>query len=64
MGADDFVVKVPLNQAFFGFGDAVCVPAMEWIANNYLNRVWQDEFKPVAIATASSPATYRKPHNT
>jgi len=37
MGADDFVLNVPLNQALFGFGDAVCVPVIEWIARNYLN---------------------------
>ncbi len=24
------------NQALFGFGDAVCVPAIQWIADNYL----------------------------
>jgi DNA (cytosine-5)-methyltransferase 1 len=36
MGADDFLVDVPLNQALFGFGDAVCVPAIHWIADNYL----------------------------
>lgn len=40
MGADDFVIDVPLNQALFGFGDAVCVPVIRWIAKNYLNRVW------------------------
>lgn len=27
---------IPLNQALFGFGDAVCVPAVEWIVKNYL----------------------------
>ncbi|MBI5564224.1 MAG: DNA mismatch endonuclease Vsr [Chloroflexi bacterium] len=37
MGADDYVINVPLNQALFGFGDAVCVPVIEWIANHYLN---------------------------
>lgn len=37
MGADDFVLDVPLNQVLFGFGDAVCVPAIEWIGRNYLN---------------------------
>lgn len=39
MGA--FEYKIPeglsLNQALFGFGDAVCVQALEWIGNNYLN---------------------------
>ncbi len=37
MGADDFKITVPSNQALFGFGDAVCVPAIEWIAGYYLN---------------------------
>lgn len=36
MGADDMDMGVPLNQALFGFGDAVCVPVIEWIAKNYL----------------------------
>ncbi len=44
MGADDFILKVPLNQALFGFGDAVCVPVIEWIARNYLNPVWTEEY--------------------
>ena len=37
MGADDFTIKADLNQALFGFGDAVCVPAITWIAKNYLD---------------------------
>ena len=37
MGADDFRIKVGANQALFGFGDAVCVPVVRWIADNYLN---------------------------
>ena len=37
MGADDFVIKTDLNKALFGFGDAVCVPVVAWIARNYLN---------------------------
>lgn len=39
MGADDFVIYAPLNQALFGFGDAVCVSAISWIADNYLNQL-------------------------
>lgn len=39
MGADDFRMQVPLNQALFGFGDAVCVPAIRWIADNYLTPI-------------------------
>jgi DNA (cytosine-5)-methyltransferase 1 len=41
MGADDFIISGSLNQALFGFGDAVCVPVIEWIAENYLNRAME-----------------------
>ena len=37
MGAGDFQISAPATQALFGFGDAVCVPAISWIARNYLN---------------------------
>jgi len=36
---DSYKINVPLNQALFGFGDAVCVPAVEWIAKHYLTPV-------------------------
>jgi DNA (cytosine-5)-methyltransferase 1 len=35
-GADDFVIEVPYLQALFGFGDAVCVPAIQWISEHAL----------------------------
>lgn len=31
---DSFKINVPYNQALFGFGDAVCVPAVEWVIKN------------------------------
>ena len=37
MGADDYRIAGSLNQALFGFGDAVCVPVIGWIARYYLN---------------------------
>lgn len=37
MGANRYKIDVPLNQALFGFGDAVCVPVVQWIARHYLN---------------------------
>lgn len=37
MGADNYRINVSVNQALFGFGDAVCVPVIEWIARYYLN---------------------------
>jgi hypothetical protein len=30
------------NKALFGFGDAVCVPVVSWIARNYLNPILED----------------------
>ena len=39
MGADDYKISAPANQALFGFGDAVCVPVIEWIAEYYLDPV-------------------------
>ena len=36
-GADDFRLEaVTESQALFGLGDAVCVPAVAWLAENYL----------------------------
>ncbi len=42
MGADDYEIQTSLNKALFGFGDAVCVPAITWIAENYLNPLLEE----------------------
>ena len=42
MGADDYRITGKLNQALFGFGDAVCVPVIHWIADNYLTPQWKE----------------------
>lgn len=42
MGADCFTITGTLNQSLFGFGDAVCVPVIRWIAQNYLTPVWKE----------------------
>ena len=61
MGADDFVVTVPLNQALFGFGDAVCVPVIEWIALNYLNPVLKENFPTgLPLLRPVAQVNYRK----
>ena len=39
MGADGYRVVTTLNKALFGFGDAVCVNAITWIARHYLEPV-------------------------
>jgi len=44
MGADGFAVRAPLNQALFGFGDAVCVPAISWIAEHYLTPIVRETY--------------------
>jgi DNA (cytosine-5)-methyltransferase 1 len=36
---DDYPIRVTNNQALFGFGDAVCVPAVAWIVEKYLTPV-------------------------
>lgn len=33
---DSYRITVPPNHALFGFGDAVCVPAIQWIAKHAL----------------------------
>lgn len=48
MGADDYTITVPTNQALFGFGDAVCVPAIAWIAQNYFNPLLDELAKKVS----------------
>ncbi len=42
MGADEFSITVSQNKALFGFGDAVCVPVIRWIGENYLSPVWKE----------------------
>jgi DNA (cytosine-5)-methyltransferase 1 len=37
MGAGDFKLSGTVTEALFGLGDAVCVPVVAWIAENYLN---------------------------
>lgn len=61
MGADDFTINVSLNQALFGFGDAVCVPVIEWLAKNYLNPVWEENYESQEItAKPETVISYRK----
>jgi DNA (cytosine-5)-methyltransferase 1 len=37
MGADEYRLNgIRRNQALFGFGDAVCVPVVAWLAEHYL----------------------------
>ncbi len=47
MGAGGYKVTVPLNQALFGFGDAVCADVIEWIAANYMNELVEPAGSPL-----------------
>ncbi|MCK9248622.1 MAG: DNA (cytosine-5-)-methyltransferase [Solirubrobacteraceae bacterium] len=54
MGAPDYDLgTVRPNQALFGFGDAVVVPAVRWLAEHYL--------MPLATGTMPAAATLRRP---
>ena len=52
MGAPNYRLasKISLNQALFGFGDAVCVPVVQWIADHYLNAVYEELYEPQKIS--------------
>lgn len=42
-GCPDFPIEVPRNEALFGFGDAVCVPVISWIAENLLSQLFPSD---------------------
>jgi DNA (cytosine-5)-methyltransferase 1 len=62
MGAESYKISVPLNQALFGFGDAVCVPVIQWIARNYLNPVLEElRNLPLALPRTQHKPVYKTP---
>jgi len=71
MGAPRYAIAVPDNQAYFGFGDAVCVPVVKWIARNVLNPFLRepepladDGFRPgqVAVGKVDQPPVAASPY--
>ena len=56
MGADKFKISVSPNRALFGFGDAVCVPVIEWIAKYYLNPLVNELIHSRPLATSLNGA--------
>lgn len=42
MGADNFRIETTLNKSLFGFGDAVCVPVIEWISQKCLSPLYEE----------------------
>lgn len=56
MGADDYNIdsNLSLNKALFGFGDAVCVSVIRWIAQNYLNPLLEGLLVTTSNGTSGS----------
>lgn len=54
MGAEAYRIAphLSLNDVLFGFGDAVCVPVVEWLATHYLNPVAEEKQTAVAFEDA------------
>lgn len=56
-GAPEFTIPAALSesQALFGFGDAVCVPAIAWLGQNFLRPLLSDSVpaeRPITAAYA------------
>ncbi len=56
MGANKFIIhtSLSLNQTLFGFGDAVCVPALQWLGENYFNSILEQTSKVVVEVPVES----------
>ena len=52
MGAGDFRISGSLNDALFGFGDAVCAPVIEWIAAYYFDPLVNELLRGGVMAPA------------
>lgn len=52
-GAPDYRITVPPIQAMYGFGDAVCVPAIAWLDEHILTPVYESSAGKTATARAS-----------
>jgi DNA (cytosine-5)-methyltransferase 1 len=53
-GAPNFTLAANTIQSLFGFGDGVCVPVIQWVDQNILTPIYQDE---AAAAHASAPTS-------
>ena len=56
MGANAYQISesVSANDVYFGFGDAVCVPAITWIAKNYLNPLFVELLHQIPVHFSGS----------
>ena len=55
MGADGYnLASIAPSQALFGFGDAVVVPAVSWLAENYLMPLVRGDFESLLLQSAQA----------
>ena len=56
MGAKNFIIhpSLSLNQALFGFGDAVCVPALQWLGDEYFNTLMKQTEQEAPAASIAN----------
>lgn len=66
MGADEYKLstELSLNDALFGFGDAVCVPVIEWVSQYSLEPLYVQlsgqQLQPAFLETVSNGALLEK----
>ncbi|MFD8596351.1 DNA cytosine methyltransferase [Kitasatospora sp. NPDC059646] len=59
MGADDYVLPSRSSQSVMGFGDAVCVDAVAWLAEHYLQPLLTGELSGSPVPAPRSEPEYR-----
>ncbi|MGW1137911.1 DNA cytosine methyltransferase [Streptomyces zhihengii] len=52
MGAGDYVLPERLSKSVMGFGDAVCVNAVQWLSESYLVPLLEGKLAPRTAASA------------
>ena len=52
-GCPDFPIEVERNEALYGFGDAVCVPAISWIGENVLSQLFPSAHRLAELCKAA-----------
>jgi DNA (cytosine-5)-methyltransferase 1 len=53
-GCPNYPIKVERNEALWGFGDAVCVPVIGWIAENVLSQLFPGDISCSQLQQATS----------
>ena len=61
-GAGDYPIEVSERQAMYGFGDAVCVPAVRWLVKHAIGHLVNGRTQPAAARVGRQPRLLeRKP---